>query len=98
MPDGRFAPIALLAKLARGPTLAALRRRALDGDFGFGIVLLYHGTCQITDLTRICVRDSSPTAIAQVLNFTRVPEPGTLALLLGAIGVMGAAQRKRNRA
>ena len=74
---------------------------AQDGAFGLGIVLLYHGTCTPTDIGGpICVRDNDPTAVAQVLSFTRVtavPEPGTLALLLAALAAGVSAQRRVRR-
>jgi hypothetical protein len=69
-----------------------------DSELGLGIVHLFHGGCRFLDDLIICDRDDEPTATAQVLSFTRVtavPEPATLALLLGTLAAFAAARRKR---
>jgi hypothetical protein len=67
------------------------------GEFGLGVVYLYSGTC--SEIEPVCIRNSDPSETAQVENFTRVtavPEPGTLALVLGALGGAWFSRRRKD--
>lgn len=66
--------------------------RALDGEFGLGVVHLFTGSCR----GDLCTMNDVPVETADVLNFTRVqvPEPATLALVLGAVGGAWIARRR----
>lgn len=77
--------------------IAALDGPPSGGQFGLGVVYLYTGTCD----GRVCEQNPEPAETAQVENFTRVaqvPEPGTLGLVLGAVGGAWLARRRRKLA
>jgi hypothetical protein len=70
--------------------ITALDGPPSSGAFGLGVVYLYTGTCD----GDFCFRNPDPVETANVLTFTRVPEPGTLALALGAVGAAWFARRR----
>ena len=65
-----------------------------DGTHGFGLVNLFTGSCDGS-----CTPNLQPSAVANVESFTRisqaVPEPGTLGLILGALGSGWFARRRK---
>ena len=65
-----------------------------SGAFGLGTVSLFTGTCGDAG----CIRDSTPSETADVTFFRRatVPEPGTFALLLAALGCGWIGKRRKS--
>ncbi len=53
-------------------------------------VFLYVGNCDGDE----CFRDNKSAGTAENVTFTRVPEPATLALLAGALGIAGLMRRR----
>ena len=53
-------------------------------------VFLFTGNCDGDE----CFRNEQASSIADTVTFTRVPEPGTLVLLLGALGIGGLMRRR----
>lgn len=77
----RFSPPSDLITALDGPPVS--------GAFGLGVVYLYTGACP-----EGCFRVTTPVETAEVETFTRVPEPGSLALVLAAIGGAWFARRR----
>ena len=74
--------------------LSALDGPPSSGAFGLGVVYLYTGTCGRDG----CFRNPDPVETAHVEYFRRlqvVPEPGTVALALAALGGAWWARRRR---
>ena len=76
------------------PDFAALNGGLGNGAFGYGIVNLW--TCTPSASTVPCTTPNTLIDTANVLDFTRVPEPGTVSLALAAAwGAWFARRRQR---
>jgi len=77
-----------------------LQYQSGGGEFGLGRVLLFPSVCFSEGESVVCLPNTNPDAVstADVENFTRVsavPEPATLALMLGGLGVGWWARRRK---
>jgi hypothetical protein len=71
----------------------------LNSDLGTSDAFIYTGTCIVLGESQICTPNtnlpSNPAAIR--ISVLQVPEPGSLALLFGALGAGWLARRLRKR-